>query len=246
MMEKAKNAFALYSKGARLRDFVSVDPTNPEAQVWEPGAHKKIPHAAYLIFPPKYVRSHGQFASVFFDYVIRSLRDTTGNVRTTLVLDEIGNFSQVMAIPEALMLLRSYGIRIFAAVQDRLSLQRCKEVGGSKLFESQSIQLLSMVSDTAHAKEIEQRAGYHTEVTPSYQISIGMSGNVGSISGSETRIANLSVHDIAMLGKRHAIFIAPGVPFGVFERPVYCEIPWLADDVKDIREEPGAGGLNHG
>lgn len=49
-----------------------------------------------------------------------------------------------------------------------------------------------------------------------------------------------------MVGKRHAIFIAPGVPVGVFERPVYHEIPWLAGYVKDIRNEPGAGGLNHG
>ncbi len=246
MMEKAKNAFALYSKGARLRQFVTVDPTDPSLEVWDPGEHKRRPRAAYLIFPPKYVRSHGQFAAVFFDYVIRSLRDAKGNVRTTLVLDEIGNFAQVMAVPEALMLLRSYGIRIFAAVQDRLSLQRYKEVGGSKLFESQSIQLLSTVSDTAHAQEIEKRAGYHTEVTPAYQTSIGVGGNVGSINGSETRVANLSVHDIAMVGKRHAIFIAPGVPVGVFERPVYHEIPWLAGYVKDIREEPGAGGLNHG
>lgn len=54
-------------------------------------------------------------------------------------------------------------------MQDRLSLQRYKEAGGAKLFESQSIQLLSTVSDLAHAQEIEKRAGYHTEVTPAYQ-----------------------------------------------------------------------------
>ena len=243
MMEKAKNAFALYSKGARLREFVAVDPS---VDVWDPGRHKQIPHAAYLIFPPTYVRSHGQFASAFFDYVIRSLRDAKGHVRTTLMLDEIGNFPQVMAIPEALMLLRSFGIRIFAAIQSRLSLQRYKEVGGSQLFESQSIQLLSTVSDTAHAQEIEKRAGYHTEVTPSYQTSIGTAGNVGSISGAETRVANLSVHEIGMVGKRHAIFIAPGIPVGIFERPVYYEIPWIKDYVKDIRGMEGHTGLNHG
>ena len=246
MMEKAKNAFALYSKGSRLRDFVAVDPTDPSIDVWDPGRHKQIPHAAYLIFPPIYVRSHGQFASVFFDYVIRSLRDAKGHVRTTLMLDEIGNFPQVMAIPEALMLLRSYGIRIFAAVQDRLSLKTYDKVGGAKLFESQSIQLLSTVSDTAHAQEIEKRAGYHTEVTPSYQTSIGTAGNVGSISGAETRVANLSVHEIGMIGKRHAIFVAPGIPVGIFERPVYYEIPWIKDYVKDIRGMEGHTGLNHG
>lgn len=42
--------------------------------------------------------------------MIRSLRDAKGNVRTTLVLDETGYFAQVMAIPEALTLLCSYGI----------------------------------------------------------------------------------------------------------------------------------------
>ena len=246
MMEKAKNAFALYSRGAKLRHFVAVDPTDPSIAVWDPGRHKQISHAAYLDFPPKYARSHGQFASAFFDYSVRSLRDAKGHVRTTLVLDEIGNFPEVMAIPEALMLLRSYGIRIFAAVQDRLSLKRYEKVGGSQLFESQSIQLLSTVSDTRHAQEIEKRAGYHTDVTPSYQTSIGTAGNIGSISGSETRVANLSVHEITMVGKRHAIFIAPGIPVGIFERPVYSEIPWLKDYVKDIRGMEGHTGLNHG
>lgn len=246
MMEKAKNAFALYSRGARLREFVAVDPTDRSVDVWDPARHKQTPHAAYIDFPPKYSRSHGQFASALSDYSVRSVRDAKGHVRTTFVLDEIGNFPEVMVIPEALMLLRSYGVRIFAAVQDRLSLKRYEKVGGSQLFESQSIQLLSTVSDTAHAQEIEKRAGYHTEVTPSYQTSIGTAGNVGSISGAETRVANLSVHEIGMVGKRHAIFIAPGVPVGIFERPVYYEIPWIKDYVKDIRDMEEFSGLDHG
>ncbi|MEL6243927.1 MAG: type IV secretory system conjugative DNA transfer family protein [Pseudomonadota bacterium] len=243
--ETAKTVFQPYSKGGKLRAFVTVDSTLDDPNIWDPADLKRRPSAAYLIFPPKYVRSHGAFAAVLVDYVICSIRDARGQVRTNLILDEIGNFARAMAIPDGLKLLRSYGIRIIAAVQDRLSLEEYKTVGGAKLFESQSVQLLWTVQPD-HAREIENRAGYRTVVSPNYQTSLGVHGPSGTKSGGEVKVPVLSVHDCGLVGKHHAIFIAPGQNVGIFDRPIYSEIPWVAPFVKDIRKEPGHGGLDHG
>ncbi|MEL6472556.1 MAG: type IV secretory system conjugative DNA transfer family protein [Pseudomonadota bacterium] len=244
-MSVAKNAFAPYSKGGKLRGFVSVDSTEAADDVWEPGQLKVNPQAAFLVIPARYTRSHGDFVSALIDYAIRSIRDTNGTVRTNFILDEIGNIGRVMSVPEGLQLLRGYGIRFICAVQDRLSLKKYEKVGGSQLFESQSIQLVWTVGPQ-HAREIEQRAGYHTEVAPSYGTSTGMQGDSGDWKGSEFKKPNLSVAEIGMVGKGQAIFIAPGLPVGVLQRPIYSDIPWVAPFIQDIRDDPSYGTLMHG
>ena len=244
-MSLAKHAFSPYSKGGKLRQFTSVDSTARDSEVWEPGTHKSVPHAAFMDIPPRYTKSHGEFVAALIDYAIRSIRDAKGNVRTNFILDEIGNIGQVLSVPEGLQLLRGYGCRFICAVQDRLSLKKYEKVGGSQLFESQSIQLVWTVGPQ-HAREIENRAGYHTEVAPSYRTSTNLQGDSGDWGGSEFKKPNLSVAEIGMVGKGEAIFMAPGLPVGIFKRPIYSDIPFVAPYIKDIREDPNYGDFAHG
>lgn len=229
VMDAFTDAFSLYARGSKLRD--SVLETDFDA-----GLLKKRPQAFYVMVPDRYLDSHGQYLSNVLEYLVDTIANTSGYVRTTFLLDEFVNIPHVQSMVKALRLYRSKGVRLWIFAQDRDGYNKYKSEGGYKPFEESSVSLAWGVTGQ-HARDLSEIAGKRSVLIGTPSDSSGVSANTGGHSASEILVPNLPTSQISRDYKNKAILDTKEGVF-VIERIPWWQIPWIRDYVRDPSKYP--------
>jgi type IV secretion system protein VirD4 len=181
--------------------------------------------------PDKYLDSHGEYLADVIEYLVSTIADADGEIRTTFMLDEFVNIPKVQSMLKALRLYRSKGIRVWTFAQDRNGFNKYKDDGSYMPFEESGI-TLSWGVIGSHARELSEKAGKHTELIGVTNASAGISADSGGHSTSEVQVPNLPISEISQNFSGKAILDAKSKVF-VIDRKPYWEISWIRDYVRD-------------
>jgi type IV secretion system protein VirD4 len=229
VIEALQNGFALFGKGSVLRD--STLETEFDLRLL-----KQRPQAVYIIIPDRYVDSHGKYIAMLLDYVISTIAKAKGTVRTTIIADEFSNFPKAQTMLKALRLYRDKLIRIWTFSQDRNGFSEYKDEGGYMPFEENSIGLYWGVTGQ-HAKDLQDKAGYRSEIITGHSTSAGIGANTGGISGTEQITPILPVSEISQLVQGKAILDAREKLF-VIDRLPWWEIDFVKPYIRNKQLDP--------
>jgi type IV secretion system protein VirD4 len=218
VMDAFTDAFSLYAEGSALRD--SVISTDFDA-----GLLKERPQAIYIMVPDKYLDSHGDYLASVIEYLVSTIADAEGCVRTTFMLDEFVNIPEVQSMVKALRLYRSKGIRLWTFAQDRNGFNKYKKDGGYMPFEESSVSVAWGVTGS-HARELSEKAGKHSVLIGTPNQSAGVSADTGGQATSEVQVPNLPVSQIAQNFSGIAILDTKSKIFTIDRKP-YWEISWI-------------------
>lgn len=205
---------------------------------FDPADLKRVPTTVYAMLPTDKIEVGAQWLSLTISSMMERIAAATGDVRTTVLLDEMANLPYMPIIPKALKLFGGKGVRLWAFCQGRHSLV---DAGYSKEtireFEDQSgfLQLWE-VEDTDLLKDIETWSGKKGVVTRSATMG-GGGGLQGSFSVSEQARSVLQAEDSRAVGEGQQLLKIAGIPHIVLaERMPWFEYPKLAGRLNDPRD----------
>lgn len=90
------------------------------------GKMKQRPITVYLILPPRYLESHSTWLRLLITSVLTPLmRSTAKGVPVLLMLDEFAQLGRLEVIERNMALMRGYGIKLWAILQDLAQLKDC-------------------------------------------------------------------------------------------------------------------------
>ena len=232
VLEDYGNVWSMYGKGSVLRGETS-------ATEFDFTELKRQPRAVYILIPPCYLISHGKYVSLLFDALIDLIALARGNVRTAFILDEFVNIPKARSFVVALRLYRGYGIRMVMFVQDREGLGKYKDEGGHKLFDENCIGLSWGIKDITHARDIQERAGYHyVLVGGGINASVNERLNFGGYNGVRQREPILPADEVFRIADGKAILEMSGQKIFVLDRPFWKDLPFFRDYIRDLHENP--------
>jgi len=231
LSDRHSQGWGLYAKGSKLRDFTASTSVDIRAL-------RHRPQALYLCFPDALADSHGRFASVMLSALIETLAREDGPVRCTLVLDELSSYPAVAALPKALRLFRSRGIRIVAFTQDPEGLNGYKEQGGFKLFRENSYGLYWSVTDPKFCKDLSERAGYASHLLMGRSASHAAMMDQGGMNFSERDVPILPADKVPLIANGWVMLDAPGAPLAILQHPPFWELEFAAPYIVNARVHP--------
>ena len=80
---------------------------------------KEIPTTVYLVIPPAQLRAQSRFVRVLLALAMAELTTTKpGETEVLLLLDEVAQLGHFAALEDAIAIVRGYGVRVWALVQD--------------------------------------------------------------------------------------------------------------------------------
>lgn len=231
LIDRYAQGWGLYAKGSKLRAFTA-------STSFDVRALRHRPQALYLCFPDALADSHGRFAAVMLSALIEILAREEGPVRCTLVLDEIASYPPVAALPKALRLFRSRGIRIVAFIQDPEGLNGYKEQGGFKLFRENSYGLYWSVTDPKFCKDLSERAGYASHLLMGRSASHAAMMDQGGMNFCERDVPILPADKVPLIANGWVMLDAPGAPLAILQHPPFWELDFAAPYIVNARAHP--------
>lgn len=205
---------------------------------FDPADLKREPITVFAMLPTDKIEVGAQWLTLTISTMMERIAATTGQRRTTVLLDEMANLPYMPIIPKALKLLGGKGVRLWGFCQGRHSLL---DAGYSKEtvreFEDQSgILQLWEVEDTDLLKDVETWSGKRGVATRSASMG-GGGGLQGSFSTSEQARAVLQTEDIRSVGHGQQILKVAGCPYMIVaDRKAWFEHPALRKTLRDPRE----------
>jgi len=205
---------------------------------FDPADLKREPITVFAMLPADKIDVGAQWLTLAISTMMETIAATTGNRRTTVLLDEMANLPYMPIIPKALKLFAGKGVRLWGFCQGRHSLL---DVGYSKEtireFEDQSgfLQLWE-VEDTDLLKDVETWSGKKGVTTRSASMG-GGGGLQGSFSTSEQARPVLQGEDIRAVGHGQQILKVAGCPYMIVaDRKAWFEHRELNRILRDPRE----------
>lgn len=116
--------------------------------------------SVYLVLPPHLIASHGRWMGLVVSEAVHALMRRRTYADCLFLLDEFANLGKLDAVPTAIAMLRSYGLRVWMFVQDLAQLDRVygKEGAFDLRHQAELLQILGCRS-VELAKFIETRSG---------------------------------------------------------------------------------------
>lgn len=116
-----REIFSILSSAITHTDWLDSPPIqrNLSDGIFDFSDMKKRPITVYLVLPPRYLESHATWLRLMITAILMPLiRSTGGDVPVLLMLDEFAQLGRLEVIERNIALLRGYGIKLWAVLQD--------------------------------------------------------------------------------------------------------------------------------
>ena len=237
VMQSMADAFSLFAPGSYFRKATEVTTIDIASL-------RTDPQALFISIPDKYLMSAGPAVSAMLDVIVEGCAYAEGPHRVSILAEEFGALSFNENVLKWVRTYRSLGIRFISVVQDRSGFSRYAKHGGHKPFEENSVKLLFGISDPAHLRDLEQRAGKRAVLIGTASTSLGLKVPGRNLGVTETLRPVLAASEIAQIGTGKALLDIPGQPLFILDRPPWWDQPDIAPFMRDARfdRDPHKGG----
>jgi len=121
---------------------------------------KKRPMTVYLVLPPRYLETHATWLRLMITAVLTPLiRTTGGDVPVLLMLDEFAQLGRLEVVERNMALMRGYGVKLWAILQDLPQLQDCYPKRWESFVSNAGIKHLFAPQDLTTVKYFSELAG---------------------------------------------------------------------------------------
>ena len=218
---------SLFAPGSALRR--ATDKTTIDI-----ASFKQHPQALFISIPDKYLMSAGPAISAMLDAIVETCAYAPGKTRVSIIAEEFPALSYNPSVLKWLRTHRAVGIRFIGVVQDRSGFSQYAKHGGHKPFEENSVRLTFGISDPAHLRDLEQRAGKRAVLIGTASTSLGLKVPGRNLGVSETLRPVLPGSEIARIGAGKALLDVGG-RFFILDRLPWWEQPDIAPYMRDAR-----------
>jgi len=224
-------AVALYAPNSVFAHETSVSDFSPEDL-------KRERITVFAMLPTDKIEVGSQWLTLAISTMMERIASATGNIRTTVLLDELANLPYMPIIPKALKLFAGKGVRMWGFCQGRHSLSDAGYKQETiREFEDQSgfLQLWE-VEDMTLIRDIEGWSGKKGVTTRSASMG-GGGGLQGSFSTSETARPVMQTEDIRAVGQGQQLLKVAGCPYLIHAMRVpWYHIPSVEKRLLDVRD----------
>jgi|GEM_PF-4426002 len=227
-MQSLAECVALFAPGSYVRQ--ATDSTTLDV-----ASLKQHPQALFITIPDRYLMTAGPAVAAILDAIVETCAYAKGPHRVAILAEEFGALAFNENVLKWVRTYRSLGIRFICVVQDRSGFSKYQKHGAHKPFEQNSAKLLFGISDPAHLRELEQRAGKRAVLIGTASTSLGLKVPGRNLGVSETLRPVLAASEIARIGPGKALLDIPGQPLFILDRPPWWEQPDIAPYMRDAR-----------
>jgi type IV secretion system protein VirD4 len=141
------------------------------------------PTTIYLLIPPKYVRKYRSLLRILIGCCMRELEDSweqnDKKNPVLFLLDEFPQLAYMQPIEDALLYIRSYGVKFWFFVQDMSQLRCHYEMTWQQFVANCATRMFFGVSDIETAKVVSEMTGQATVRNRSYAAGFNESDTIG-------------------------------------------------------------------
>lgn len=196
---------------------------------------KREPCTLYLIIDGRKIGTAGQYLQLIIDYLMETIAECDGPVRTTFLLDEFLQIEPLSRLPKTLNMYRSRGVRLWFFIHSWQTLsQRYTPEFASALDQGCDACQYWDLEDEKLIQKLEYLSGKVTVALKSVNTGASTVGSAGWAIGEHARPL-LQADQIRLLGRGKQLLRVTGAPFFIAERVPYFEIDEIADALRDPR-----------
>jgi type IV secretion system protein VirD4 len=197
---------------------------------------KRTPTTLYILVPGGELETASSYLQLTIDYILESLANAEGNVRTTVLLDEFQQIATLSRLPKSLNLYRARGVRLWFFIHNRAHLgTKYSPEFVSAIDSACEVMTAWDLEDDEFIKRIEYLSGKTTVATPGLNAGASAVGSAGW-SVSEHARPLLQAHDLRLMGPKKMLLRVYGHPYFIADRIPYYEIAETANCLRDPRE----------
>lgn len=205
---------------------------------FDPAELKREPTTVFLMLPTNKVNVGAQWLTLIASTMMERIAEATGNVRTTVILDELANLPYMPIIPKALKLYGGLGVRMWGFCQGRKSLIAAGYTKETiEEFEDQAgfLQMWE-VEEPSLLKDLELWSGKKT-VSVTSATKSGGGGLQGSFAVNEVARPVMQTEDIRKIGAGKQLLKLADCPYLIeAERRPWFDSPILCSLIRDVRK----------
>lgn len=228
IMQSMADAFSLFAPGSQLRKAT-------ESTTIDVASLKAHPQALFIVIPDKYLMSAAPAVSALLDFIVETAAHAPGRHRVSVLAEEFGALAANINTLKWTRTYRALGIRMIFVVQDRSAFSNYAKHGGHKPYEQNSVKLTFGVTDPAHLRDLEARAGKRAVLIGTASTSLGLKVPGRNLGVTETLRPVLAASEISQIGTGKALLDIAGQRLVILDRPPWWEQTDIAPYMRDAR-----------